>query len=109
MEIYNKLGTAECIDNYKNTNYHPLDLLVCREVKYIVDTICLRQARGELQNIKNINNGKILIPIIPKDASEIPLIKNLFTPKISNEYAYHSGFFGWCNICRKTANHYSII
>ena len=108
MEIYNKLGTAECIDNYKNSNYHPLDLLVCREVKYIVDTICLRQARGELKNIKNINNGKSLIPIIPKDPSEIPLIKNLSKPKISNEYAYQSGFFGWCNICRKTANYYSI-
>ena len=108
MEIYNKLGTAECIDNYKNVNYHPLDLLVCREVKYIVDTICLRQARGELKNIKNINNGKSLIPIIPKDPSEIPLIKNLSKPPISNEYAYQSGFFGWCNICRKTANYYSI-
>ena len=108
MEIYNKLGTSECIDNYKNTNYHPLDLLVCREVKLIVDMICIREARGELQNIKNINNGKTLIPIIPKDPSEIQLMKELSKPKIFNEYAYQSGFFGWCNICRKTSNYYSI-
>ena len=54
MDIYKKLGTVECIDNYKNDNYHPLDLLVCREVKLIVDTICIRGARGELINIKNI-------------------------------------------------------
>ena len=108
MEIYNKLGTSECIDNYKNTNYHPLDLLVCREVKLIVDMICIREARGELQNIKNINNGKTLIPIIPKDPSEIQFMKELSKPKIFNEYAYQSGFFGWCNICRKTSNYYSI-
>ena len=108
MDIYKKLGTVECIDNYKNDNYHPLDLLVCREVKLIVDTICIREARGELINIKNINNGKSLIPIIPKDPSEINLIKNLYLPKISNEYSYPSGFFGWCIICRKTANYYSI-
>ena len=108
MEIYNKLGTVECIDNYKNNNYHPLDLLVCREVKFIVDSICIREARGELHNIKNINNGKILLPIIPKDVSEISLMKNLYKPKIINEYSYQSGFFGWCNICRKPANYYSI-
>ena len=108
MDIYKKLGTVECIDNYKSDNYHPLDLLVCREVKLIVDTICIREARGELINIKNINNGKSLIPIIPKDPSEINLIKNLYLPKISNEYSYPSGFFGWCIICRKTANYYSI-
>ena len=108
MEIYNKLGTSECIDNYKNTNYHPLDLFVCREIKFIVDTICIREARGELHNIKNINNGKSLIPIIPKDPSEIYLMKSLSQPKIYNEYAYKSGFFGWCYICRKPANYYSI-
>ena len=27
---------------------------------------------------------------------------------IYNEYAYPSGLFGWCYICRKTSNHYCI-
>ena len=107
-EIYNKLGTVECIENYKENNYHPYDILVCREVKLIVDIICMREARGELQDIKNMNNGKNLIPIIPKNLDELSLIKNLSQPIIFNEYAYKCGFFGWCNICRKTANHYSI-
>ena len=81
---------------------------MCREVKLIVDIICMREARGELQDIKNMNNGKNLIPIIPKNLDELSLIKNLSQPIIFNEYAYKCGFFGWCNICRKTANHYSI-
>ena len=108
MEIYNKLGTIESMENYKNISYHPLDLLVCREVKLIVDIICMRESRGELQKINNYNKAKILVPIIPKNVSEISLIKNLSKPKIFNEYSYSCGFFGWCNACRKTANYYSI-
>ena len=107
MEIYKKLGTVECMENYKNINYHPIDLLVCREVKFIVDIICMRESRGELKKINN-KKGKILPPIIPKNVSEISLIKNLNQPKIYNEYSYSCGFFGWCNVCRKTANYYSI-
>ena len=97
MEIYNKLGTIESMENYKNISYHPLDLLVCREVKLIVDIICMRESRGELQKINNYNKAKILVPIIPKNVSEISLIKNLSKPKIFNEYSYSCGFFGWCN------------
>ena len=108
MEIYNKLGTIECMENYKIISYHPLDLLVCREVKLIVDIICMRESRGELKKINNSNKGKILEPIIPKNVSEISLIQNLSKPKINNEYSYSCGFFGWCNVCRKTANYYSI-
>ena len=108
MEIYNKIGTIESMENYKNISYHPLDLLICREVKLIVDIICMRESRGELQKINNYNKGKILAPIIPKNISEISLIKNLSKPKIFNEYSHSCGFFGWCNVCRKTANYYSI-
>ena len=108
FEIYKKLGTTECIENYKNNNYHPYDILVCREVKFIVDTICIREARGELQEIKNMNNGKNLIPIIPKNSDEINLIKKLTHLNIYNEYSYKCGFFGWCYVCRKTSNFYSM-
>ena len=108
FDIYKKLGTTECIDNYKYNNYHPYDILVCREVKFIVDTICIREVRGELQEIKNMNNGKNLIPIIPKNSSEISLIKKISQPLIYNEYSYKCGFFGWCYVCRKTANYYSM-
>ena len=109
MEIYNKLGTVECIDNFTANNYNPLDLYICRQVKILVDIICIREARGDLKFINNENNNNIL-PLIPKrneDFTNIK-IKVLQQPQILNEYAYPCGFFGWCNICRKESNHYCV-
>ena len=102
FKIYEKLGAAEYIGNSKLNKTNPLDLLVCRTMKSIVDTICYRAAKGEL--VKNV------IPLIPKKESDFykSAFRSIKSPEIYNEYAYPSGFFGWCNICRKTANHYCI-
>ena len=58
-------------------------------------------------NNQNCNNTLSLIPKENDDFSKIK-IKNLSKPDIVNEYAYHCGFFGWCYICRKESNHYSV-
>lgn len=112
MQIYNKLGTAECIENSKTNNYNPLDLYICREVKTLVDIICIRDARGELKNINdnNSNNNNIILPFIPKKDADFTMIKTKYLnqPEIKNEYVYPCGFFGWCDICRKQADYYSI-
>ena len=109
MQIYNKLGTAECIENYKTNNYNPLDLYICRQVKTMVDLICIREARGELKYI-NDENHNITLSLIPKQNDDFTKIKkkDLSQPEIKNEYAYLCGFFGWCNICRKESDHYCI-
>ena len=109
MEIYNKLGTAECIDNSTTNNYNPLDLYICRQVKTLVDIICIREARGELKFINNENSNNIL-PLVPKKNDDFTKIKIkvLEQPKILNEYSYRCGFFGWCYICRKESNHYCL-
>ena len=101
-KIYEHLGEAEYIENSRLNNVNPLDLLVCRTVKTIVDIICYRAAKGEL--------NRNIIPLIPKKESDFnkPIFRLIKSPEIYNEYSYPSGFFGWCNICRKTANHYSI-
>ena len=102
FKIYEKLEEPDFIQNSKLKNYNPLDLLVCRTVKNIVDTICYRAAKGEL--------SKNIIPLIPKKESDFS--RNVFRliepPSIYNESLFSSGFFGWCYICRKTANHYCI-
>ena len=110
MEIYSKLGTAECIDNFKNNHYNPLDLYICRQIKTIVDTICIMDSRGELKNINNNNYSKNnTLNLIPKNNEDFSKLRiKLYHPEIFNEYAYPCGFFGWCNICRKESNHYCL-
>ena len=102
FKIYEKLGSPDFIQNSKLNNYNPLDLFICRTVKNIVDIICYRAAKGELS--KNINS------LVPKKTSDF--YKNIFrairAPEIYNDDMFPSGLFGWCYICRKTANHYCI-
>ena len=102
IKIYENLGEAEYIENSKLNNINPIDLYVCRTVKTIVDTVCYRAAKGEL--------SKNMIPLVPKNESDFnkPTFRFIKAPDLYNEYSYPSGFFGWCNICRKTANHYCI-
>ena len=102
MKIYNNLDTYSYIKNYEINEVNPLDLLVCRTVKIIVDNICYRASNSELTNN--------LAPLIPKIESDFykPVFRKIMPPKISNEYKHICGFFGWCNICRKTANYYCI-
>ena len=102
FQIYENLGSPDFIQNSKLNNYNPLDLFVCRIVKNMVDAICFRAAKGELT--KNI------YPLVPKKELDLykPIFRSIRTPEIYNEYNYPSGFFGWCYICRKTANHYCI-
>ena len=102
MEIYENLRFYNYIKNYEFNEVNPLDLLVCRTVKTIVDTICYKEANGELT--KNI------VPIIPRTINDFfkPNFRRINFPHINNEKDFICGFFGWCNICRKTANYYSI-
>ena len=102
MNMYEKLGTSELIENSINNKYNAIDLVVCRTVKTIVDTICYRAAKAEI--------SKIIIPLIPKRESDFSksIFRLIKPPEIYNEYSYKSGAFGWCNICRRTADHYSI-
>ncbi len=108
--LYNKLGTSECIDNVKNKNYNPIDLLVCRTVKIIVDTICYREKVNNYNDTYNEDNSAIITPLIPRKESDFykMTFRYVKSPDISNEYVYQSGFFGWCYICRKTASYYCI-
>ena len=110
-QIYNKLGTNDCIENSKNKNYNPIDVLICRTVKNIVDTICFRfEEQKNNNNINNINNTKIIVPLIPKKESDFnkEIFRYLPNIKILNEYAYYSSYFSWCYICRKAASYYCI-
>ena len=107
-QIYNKLNIIECIDNSKNKNYNPIDLLICRTVKNIVDTICYRFE--DKNNINNINNENKIMPLIPKKESDFKktIFRYLQNPKIFNEFSSYSGYFGWCYICRRPACYYCI-
>ena len=102
IEVYNHLDSFSYINNYKLNEINPLDLLVSRSVKTMIDTICYRAGNGELK--KNI------LPIIPKTDSDFlkPIFRKIVNPQIYNENQDICGFFGWCNICRKTANYYCV-
>ena len=102
MGIYNHLNSNNYIKNYDYNQVNPLDLLISRMVKVMVDTICFRASNGD--EMKN------LIPLIPKTESDFykPAFRKIKFPKIINENNYLSGYFGWCFICRKSANYYCI-
>ena len=109
--IYNKLDAIDYFDNSKNNikKYNPIDLLVCRTVKYMVDTICFRFE--EQKNNTNINNTEYkILPLIPKKESDFKKMIFRFLPslKIINELCHYSSYFGWCYICRKSAPYYCI-
>ena len=102
MEIYENLRSYNYIKNYEFNAINPIDLLVCRTMKTIVDNICYREANKQLT--------KYISPLIPRTNSDFfkPIYRSIKFPQIKNENNFMSGFFGWCNICRKTANYYSI-
>ena len=102
--LYNNLKTVEIINNSNSNNYNPIDILVCRTVKTIVDTICFR----DKTNMGQIHN--LISPLIPQKESDFgkSIFRYVKSPNISNEYTYSSGFFGWCYICRKTSSHYCL-
>ena len=102
MEIYKHLSLNNYIKNYELNLINPLDLLICRIVKTIVDNICYRASNGELT--------KSIIPVVPKTDSDFykSVFRKIKFPQIINENNYICGFFGWCNICRKTANYYCL-
>ena len=80
LKIYEKLGTAEYIENSIIDKFNPLDLFVCRTLKSMVDTICYRAAKGEL--VKNITS------LVPKKEQDFfkPIFRSLKSPEIYNEY-----------------------
>ena len=102
FKIYENLGNKSIIEF--NSRNNPLDLFICRIGKQIVDSICLEDAKGNLNKNKNYKVNSL----IPKKESDfnLPLYRELTNIKILNECKYESGYFGWCYICRKKANYY---
>ena len=109
-QMYNKLGTMDYIENNKKNTYNPIDLLVCRTVKTIVDTICYREKSENNDTNNNNDDSNSIIPLIPRNDSDFYKIifRFLKPPEISNEYGYQANFFGWCYICRKPAPYYCL-
>ena len=109
--IYNQLNNKDYIENSKSKNYNPIDLLVCRTVKYIVDTICFRfdEQKNNNNSINDFEDNKI-ISLIPKKESDFKKMIFRFLPnlKILNEHAIYSSYFGWCYLCRKSASYYCV-
>ena len=101
-KIYNNLGNINFISN--NLKNNPLDILISRILKQMVDSICLEDAKGTL----TIYNNYKVNSLIPKNENDftLPLYRKLSNLKIYNEYNNESGYFGWCYICRKKANYY---
>ena len=100
MDIYNTLGENNIITNSQLNKIHPIDLLICRTVKSMVDFICIKNSK-EFSNKENI---------VPKNSDDLfkPEFRTLQSCGIKNEYDHTGGFFGWCYICRKTANYYCV-
>ena len=64
--IYNQLNNKDYIENSKSKNYNPIDLLVCRTVKYIVDTICFRydEKKNNNNSINNFEKNQLHIIVL---------------------------------------------
>ena len=101
-KIYNDLRNKKLIENV--LKYNPLDILICRIGKQMVDLICLQDAKGDLNSYNNYKVNS-LIPKTKNDFN-LPLYRKLSNIKLLNEYNYESGRFGWCYICRKKADYY---
>ena len=101
-KIYENIGNKNIIEN--NWKNNPVDLLICRTGKQIIDSICLEDAKGTLNKLNNYKVNSL----VPKNDIDFknPLYRRLSNIKIINEYNYESGYFGWCYICRKKANFY---
>ena len=102
IKIYNDLRNKNLIEKIFKNN--PLDILICRIGKQMVDLICLQDAKGDL-NSYNHYKVNSLIPKCENDFN-LPLYRKLSNIKILNEYNYENGRFGWCYICRKKADYY---
>ena len=86
------------IQNYKT----PIDRLIIKEIRTIIDEICIYEA-----NLKMNKNSRL--ELIPK--SKIDLLNDEYffsfhNPKILNEKNIENGKFGWCFICRNKADYY---
>ncbi len=62
-----------------------------------VDKVCLKQASA------NYLNDLRLEALLEKDFSKFP---PKFAKELINEVGNVSGVFGWCYVCRETANYY---
>ena len=110
-QIYNKLDTVDCIENSKKSNYNSIDLFVCRTVKYMIDTICLRFEGQKNNNINyNENNEIKILSLVPQKESDFNKMtfRYLLNIRILDDHMHYSSYFGWCYICRKPASYYCI-
>ena len=96
LEIYNNLGKNN--NNLKDGKCNALELYICRQVKIMVDIICIKENKKEFNNLN----------LFPKSDDEFKKYKILEQPNIDNENKSKCGYFGWCYICRKASYHYSI-
>ena len=80
----------------------PIDKMISKRVKCIVDSICLYTERSK-------QNKKCSLSQIPKDAKEIVTnssYSDVTKFEIVNEKGNKCGYFGWCYICREAADYY---
>ena len=104
LKIYNKipeLSTIEIKTNlllFSNNNYSIIDIFISRYTKILIDQICLN---SEMK--KNYD-----FYLIPKNEDDFkkPEFRFLNSFKTFNEKNIENGFFGWCYVCRKSANYY---
>ena len=100
LKIYTKipeLSTLEINSDFFN-NYSIIDIFISRYTKILIDQICLN---SEMK--KNYD-----FYLIPKNEDDFkkPEFRFLNSFKTFNEKNIENGFFGWCYVCRKSANFY---
>ena len=113
INIYNKIPQLSSFDinqNFSsnkslnliltniNSNYSIIDIFVSRYTKILIDQLCIN---SEMK----INYDFYLIPKNEEDFKK-PEYRFLKAFKMFNENNIENGFFGWCYVCRKTANYY---
>ena len=108
IDSFNNDLIYKMYENFENNNIkwknNPIDLLICRIGKQMIDSICIEDAKGTLNKINNYKVNSL----VPKNNNDFsnPLYRRLSNIKILNECNFESGYFGWCYICRKKANLY---
>ena len=108
INIYNNITNNNLTfnnDDFLSQNYKtPIDKLVIKELKTIIDQICIYDT-----NLKQNKNSRLeLIPKAKIDLLNDEYFFSFHSPKIFNEKNIENGKFGWCFICRNKADYYDI-
>lgn len=86
------------ITKFSKKNF--LNSFIEKTVNQIIDNICYRHYLHQPETI----------PLVPSNSKNLSLniYNQVNSPDIKNEIGLNSGKFGWCFICRKSANFYDI-